>query len=249
MFVFFFFSFLPFFSYLDSCNRVFLYDTKDRENDIYQEFVTFLEREFREEIDAFRALRAHADLRSPQDWYPKTRQMRRKIIFHCGPTNRSVIAPLCSPFTSFLSLSFSLCDRVSCFDCVVGMLLENSGKSFEAVRALLSSSSGVYCAPLRLLALEVYHRVHSAGVLCSLFTGMRKREKEEGKIQRNREIGCRILKRNRTDGQKSLRLSQARCIFEFTATFSCPFLYISFFFPCIVFASIVKFSFSSIFRR
>ena len=33
------------------------------------------------------AIRAIADLRSPQSWYPLARQMRRRWILHVGPTN------------------------------------------------------------------------------------------------------------------------------------------------------------------
>jgi ATP-dependent RNA helicase SUPV3L1/SUV3 len=45
--------------------------------------------------------------------------MKRKIIYHCGPTN--------------------------------------SGKTYEALQRLKQADNGMYCGPLRLLAMEVRH--------------------------------------------------------------------------------------------
>ncbi|MBC8739765.1 RNA helicase [Paraburkholderia sp. UCT31] len=47
----------------------------------------------------------------------------------------------------------------------------NSGKTHEAMEALAKARSGVYLAPLRLLGLENYERLKSAGVAVSLVTG------------------------------------------------------------------------------
>jgi ATP-dependent RNA helicase SUPV3L1/SUV3 len=47
----------------------------------------------------------------------------------------------------------------------------NSGKTHRAVNALKSATSGVYLAPLRLLANENYERLDEAGVPVSLITG------------------------------------------------------------------------------
>lgn len=47
----------------------------------------------------------------------------------------------------------------------------NSGKTYEALRTLEQSSSGVYLAPLRLLAMEVRDRLIASGVPCNLITG------------------------------------------------------------------------------
>lgn len=38
-------------------------------------------------IEAHDGLVSTSDLRIPHEWYPKTRLMRRKIIYHGGPTN------------------------------------------------------------------------------------------------------------------------------------------------------------------
>lgn len=53
----------------------------------------------------------------PHQWYPHARKMKRKLIYHHGPTN--------------------------------------SGKTFSAIEDLEKTDSGIYCAPLRLLAWEV----------------------------------------------------------------------------------------------
>lgn len=47
----------------------------------------------------------------------------------------------------------------------------NSGKTYRAMQALQQASSGVYLAPLRLLALENYEVLKAAGVKVNLITG------------------------------------------------------------------------------
>ena len=47
----------------------------------------------------------------------------------------------------------------------------NSGKTFEALAVLKSAPSGIYLAPLRLLAMEVRDTLMAAGVPCNLITG------------------------------------------------------------------------------
>jgi ATP-dependent RNA helicase SUPV3L1/SUV3 len=47
----------------------------------------------------------------------------------------------------------------------------NSGKTHEALEKLKAAESGVYLAPLRLLAMEVRDRLTAAGVPCNLVTG------------------------------------------------------------------------------
>lgn len=47
----------------------------------------------------------------------------------------------------------------------------NSGKTFSAIQKLKSASSGSYCAPLRLLAMEMYDTMNLEKKECSLITG------------------------------------------------------------------------------
>lgn len=47
----------------------------------------------------------------------------------------------------------------------------NSGKTYDALEALKKSGKGIYLAPLRLLAYEIYDRLNDAGVMCNMITG------------------------------------------------------------------------------
>ncbi|KAL7800303.1 P-loop containing nucleoside triphosphate hydrolase protein [Trichoderma ceciliae] len=47
----------------------------------------------------------------------------------------------------------------------------NSGKTYNALKALESSKCGVYAGPLRLLATEVYQRFKAKNIPCALITG------------------------------------------------------------------------------
>jgi hypothetical protein len=47
----------------------------------------------------------------------------------------------------------------------------NSGKTYTALQALAGAQRGVYCGPLRLLAMEVYETLNAAGVRCDMVTG------------------------------------------------------------------------------
>lgn len=47
----------------------------------------------------------------------------------------------------------------------------NSGKTYQALHALTSSSTACYLGPLRLLALEVFDTLNGDGIPCSLLTG------------------------------------------------------------------------------
>jgi ATP-dependent RNA helicase SUPV3L1/SUV3 len=47
----------------------------------------------------------------------------------------------------------------------------NSGKTHDALIALQNAASGVYLAPLRLLAMEIRDRLKEAGIPCNLITG------------------------------------------------------------------------------
>ncbi len=65
--------------------------------------------------------------------YPLARSLKRKIIFHVGPTN--------------------------------------SGKTYQALERLKRATTGVYLAPLRLLALEGYEELKKSNIAVSLITG------------------------------------------------------------------------------
>ena len=47
----------------------------------------------------------------------------------------------------------------------------NSGKTKTAIDRLKSTKSGIYCAPLRLLAWEISETLLNNGIPCNLVTG------------------------------------------------------------------------------
>ncbi|CAK1551655.1 unnamed protein product [Leptosia nina] len=51
----------------------------------------------------------------------------------------------------------------------------NSGKTYHAMEKYLTSKSGVYCGPLKLLATEIYHKSNKRGTPCDLITGEERR--------------------------------------------------------------------------
>jgi hypothetical protein len=98
--------------------------------------------EYSQSIAAKKTLLVSSDMRSPASLYPAARLIKRKIIYHGGPTN--------------------------------------SGKTYEAIQRLKSARNGIYggglyCGPLRLLALEVYENLNRDGIYTDLLTGQEKR--------------------------------------------------------------------------
>lgn len=83
--------------------------------------------------------------------YPKARSMKRKIIYHAG--EGVLILPICT---------ICCMDAVAAVDrkiryaarCVFTAGPTNSGKTHTALQRLQGAKSGVYCGPLRLLAME-----------------------------------------------------------------------------------------------
>lgn len=100
-------------------------------------FVEYCLEEFPDEIKRFQSMVDSADLTKPHTWFPFARAMKRKIIYHCGPTN--------------------------------------SGKTYNALQRFMEAKKGIYCSPLRLLAMEVFDKVNAHGVYCSLLTGQEKK--------------------------------------------------------------------------
>ncbi|KRX04274.1 P-loop containing nucleoside triphosphate hydrolase [Pseudocohnilembus persalinus] len=87
----------------------------------------------------------NSDLTGYHEQYPLTRSMKRKFIYHSGPTN--------------------------------------SGKTYEAIQRLSKAKSGLYCAPLRLLAWEVQQKMEEFDeVQCDLLTGQEKIIREGSQI-------------------------------------------------------------------
>jgi len=58
----------------------------------------------------------------------------------------------------------------------------NSGKTYHALERLKSARKGVYLGPLRLLALEVYEKMHEYGTPCMMLTGQECIEDENSRV-------------------------------------------------------------------
>ncbi len=63
----------------------------------------------------------------------------------------------------------------------------NTGKTHHALQKMKAAASGLYLAPLRLLALEVYDKLNAEGVPCSLKTG-----EEEKSVEGARHISSTV---------------------------------------------------------
>ncbi|WOG82852.1 hypothetical protein DCAR_0102021 [Daucus carota subsp. sativus] len=121
----------------------------EAERFLFPIFVEYCLEEFSGEIKRFKGMIEYADLTKPHTWFPFARAMRRKIIYHCGPTN--------------------------------------SGKTYNALQKFMEANTGIYCSPLRLLAMEVFDKVNAAGVYCSLLTGQEKK-----KVPFSNHIACTV---------------------------------------------------------
>ncbi len=83
----------------------------------------------------------------------------------------------------------------------------NSGKTYHALKALMSSKCGIYLAPLRLLAYEVYETLNSENVPCSMITG------EEEKITENaKHVSCTIEMLNTEREYQTAVIDEAQLI-------------------------------------
>jgi hypothetical protein len=111
-------------------------------NYLFDIMIKDAESELSDTITAYKTLCITSDLRIPHEWYPYARLIKRKIIYHGGPTN--------------------------------------SGKTYQALQRLRFANAekggGLYCGPLRLLALEIYESLNKQGVYTDLVTGQERRE-------------------------------------------------------------------------
>lgn len=65
----------------------------------------------------------------------------------------------------------------------------NTGKTYQAIQRLKTAHSGIYLAPLRILALENFERINQDGIPCSLVTG-----EEEYQVPDAHHICCTVEK-------------------------------------------------------
>ncbi|KAL5214139.1 hypothetical protein ABZP36_003291 [Zizania latifolia] len=122
----------------ESAERLLSLPTDDTHAVLLPAFAEFCVSHLADELRQHKSQMAAADLTAPHTWYPFARAMRRRVVYHCGPTN--------------------------------------SGKTHNALTRFAAAMSGVYCSPLRLLAMEVFDKVNALGLYCSLRTGQEIKE-------------------------------------------------------------------------
>jgi ATP-dependent RNA helicase SUPV3L1/SUV3 len=91
----------------------------------------------------------------------------------------------------------------------------NTGKTHHALEKMKEAESGLYLAPLRLLALEVYDKLNAEGTLCSLKTG------EEEKVVLNAQhISCTVEMFHEKDFYEVIVIDEAQMITDKDRGFS-----------------------------
>lgn len=73
----------------------------------------------------------------------------------------------------------------------------NSGKTYHALERFMSAKSGVYCGPLKLLAVEVFNKCKIRGVPCDLITGEERKFANEDQEPAN-HVSCTVEMSNLT---------------------------------------------------
>jgi len=67
----------------------------------------------------------------------------------------------------------------------------NSGKTYHALERFMSAESGVYCSPLKLLAVEVANKCNARGTPCDLVTGEERKYANEDEEPSN-HVACTV---------------------------------------------------------
>ncbi|MBU8907944.1 helicase-related protein [Desertibacillus haloalkaliphilus] len=91
----------------------------------------------------------------------------------------------------------------------------NTGKTYHALQRMKEAESGLYLAPLRLLALEVYDKLNYEGVPCSLKTG-----EEEKIVHGSTHIACTVEMFRENDSYDVIVIDEAQMIADKDRGFS-----------------------------
>lgn len=91
----------------------------------------------------------------------------------------------------------------------------NTGKTHQALEKMKKAESGLYLAPLRLLALEVFDKLNADGILCSLKTG-----EEEKPVMGAKHISCTVEMFHEKDYYDVIVIDEAQMIADKDRGFS-----------------------------
>ncbi|MGG0284469.1 helicase-related protein [Peribacillus butanolivorans] len=91
----------------------------------------------------------------------------------------------------------------------------NTGKTHQALKKMKAAESGLYLAPLRLLALEVFDKLNAEGVPCSLKTG-----EEEKSVEGAKHFSCTVEMFHEKDFHEVIVIDEAQMIADKDRGFS-----------------------------
>ncbi|MFE4239798.1 helicase-related protein [Peribacillus butanolivorans] len=91
----------------------------------------------------------------------------------------------------------------------------NTGKTHQALKKMKAAESGLYLAPLRLLALEVFDKLNAEGVPCSLKTG-----EEEKSVEGAKHFSCTVEMFHEKDYHEVIVIDEAQMIADKDRGFS-----------------------------
>jgi ATP-dependent RNA helicase SUPV3L1/SUV3 len=91
----------------------------------------------------------------------------------------------------------------------------NTGKTHKALNRMKGAESGIYLAPLRLLALEVFDKLNSEGVPCNLKTG-----EEEKEVEHARHVSCTVEMFHEKDEYEVVVIDEAQMLADQDRGFS-----------------------------
>lgn len=91
----------------------------------------------------------------------------------------------------------------------------NTGKTYQAIQKMKEAASGIYLAPLRLLAFEIYERLNDEGIPCSLKTG-----EEEKLVHGAKHIACTVEMFHEKDPYEVIVIDESQMIADKDRGFS-----------------------------
>ncbi|WP_280772307.1 helicase-related protein [Salipaludibacillus daqingensis] len=91
----------------------------------------------------------------------------------------------------------------------------NTGKTHQALERMKQFSSGIYLAPLRLLALEVYDKLNADGIPCALKTG-----EEEKDVEDATHVSCTVEMFHERDFYDVMIIDEAQMVADKDRGFS-----------------------------
>lgn len=68
----------------------------------------------------------------------------------------------------------------------------NSGKTYSAMKRFLESKSGIYCGPLKLLAVEIFNRSNENNTPCDLVTGEERKLANPDGVTKSNHVSCTV---------------------------------------------------------